>query len=818
MPETPPHPARSTKLADLRAPGLPVSADDLPRIAQLERELEVTKAELRGAIRDPEVSNEEFKATNEKTLSVNEEFHSTNEELLTSKKELQSLNEELTALNGRLQETLERQRTTADDLKNVLYSTDIALLFLDTKFKIRFFTPAVRSMFNIITGDIGRPLADLRSMSADNALAIDAARVLKTLEPVDREIETQAGLWFIRRILPYRAHNDEIGGVVITFTDVTHLKAMGKARETARRQADAANDAKSRFLAAASHDLRQPLQTMSLLHGLLVKVVDTERAKLLVARLEEASAAMSGMLNTMLDINQIEAGVVRAEAVDFPVNDLLDAFRDEFTYHALAQKLSFRVVSCGAQIHSDPRLLEQVLRNLLSNALKYTKTGRILLGCRRQGDTLRIEVWDSGVGIPEQDLSTIFEEYHQLDNKARERSRGLGLGLSIVKRLAIVLNHPLGVRSTVNEGSVFSITVPAASVGAHPQTAGEPRGAGGLIAATLHRTGALLIIEDDPAIRDPLEWALKDAGHRLTMAADGDAALELAAAGMARPDLILADFNLPGGMNGLQAAARLRERFRHPIPVVVLTGAVSTETAGIIAGQNCVRLSKPVKSEILIRAINQLLPGPPRPQAQAAAAGVVIYVVDDDAQLRGAIRELLEADGRTVMDFESSEDFLEAYQPGREACLLVDAYLPRMTGLDLLRRLRADGHALPSIMITGNSDVPMAVEAMKAGASDFVEKPISALDLIAGINRALEQSKDSGKRIAWRENAAAHLACLTQRQREIMDMVLAGHPSKNIAADLGISQRTVENHRASIRKRTGAKSLPALARLALAAV
>jgi two-component system CheB/CheR fusion protein len=140
-----------------------------------------------------------------------------------------------------------------------------------------------------------------------------------------------------------------------------------------------------------------------------------------------------------------------------------------------------------------------------------------------------------------------------------------------------------------------------------------------------------------------------------------------------------------------------------------------------------------------------------------------------------------------------------------------------MSGLDLLHEIRAQGHNLPAIMITGNSDVAIAVQAMKAGALDFLEKPISRADLIASVDRALEKSHDTSKLLAWRSDAASHLKGLTPRQLQIMDMVLAGHPSKNIAADLGISQRTVENHRASIMARTGSKSLPALARLALAA-
>jgi two-component system CheB/CheR fusion protein len=140
-----------------------------------------------------------------------------------------------------------------------------------------------------------------------------------------------------------------------------------------------------------------------------------------------------------------------------------------------------------------------------------------------------------------------------------------------------------------------------------------------------------------------------------------------------------------------------------------------------------------------------------------------------------------------------------------------------MDGIELLRRLHDAGHRLPAIMITGNSDVRMAVQAMKAGASDFIEKPITRDELLASVERALEQSRDSGKLSAWREDAASHVAGLTPRQHQIMALVLAGHPSKNIAADLGISQRTVENHRATIMKKTGSKSVPALARLALAA-
>ena len=809
-----------------RKRGRPTAPGEVPRVAELERELEATRTELEGAIRNLEISNEEQKAANEEALSNNEEYQTTNEELLTSKEELQSLNEELTALNSQLQETLERQRTTSNDLQNILYSTDVATVFLDTDLNIRFFTPATKALFHVIPGDVGRPLADLSSLAADNALLADARTVLQTLAPIEREIEAQSGAWYIRRVLPYRTQDKGVDGVVITFVEITERKHIAEALETAERQAELANAAKSRFLAAASHDLRQPLQTLKLVQGILAKKIKenkNDEALKLVARLDEAAVAMSGMLNGLLDINQIEAGTVHAEMVSFPIKGLLDRLRDEFAYHAQAKLLALHVVSCGLSIHSDPRLLEQMIRNLLANAVKYTKRGKVLLGCRRRKGMLSIEIWDTGIGIPDNELQAIFEEYHQLDNAARERSRGLGLGLSIVQRLGNLLGHRVSVRSHPGKGSVFAIEVMLAPSGTAPQLAHHKDDE---VVEGVRRTAAILVVEDDPDVRELLTFALKDEGHRAIAAPDGIAALKLVARGTVRPDLIVADYNLPKGMDGLQVIAKLREKLHRQIPVIILTGDISTDTLRDIARHDCVQLNKPVKLKDLTQAIQRLLPisqSAPHLHAQhpaeavSAAGPPVIFVIDDDSHVREGIRAVLEEAGHAVEDYPTCEAFLEAYRPGRGACLLIDAYLPGMNGLELLQRLHDAGHRLPAIMITGSADVPMAVQAMKAGASDFIEKPIGPTELVASVERALEQSRDSNKLSAWQEAATNHIAGLTHRERQIMELVLAGHPNKNIAADLGISQRTVENHRASIMKKTGAKSLPALVRLALAA-
>ena len=735
-----------------------------------------------------------------------------------------STTERVTAVNGQLQDTPERQRTTSDDLQNILYSIDVATLFLDRDLNIRFFTPATQSLFSFGPDDVGRPVAGFQLLDPDDTLLLDARTVLKAFTPIEREIESRNGGWYNRRVLPYRTQNRGVEGIVITFTDITERKRVKRALVQAKQQAERANAAKSRFLAAASHDLRQPLQTLHLLQGLLAKVVVEEAAQKLIARFDQTLTGMSSMLNTLLDINQIDSGAVRVEKVTFPIGDLFDVLRDEFACHADDQKVSLHVMPCSLSIHSDPRLLEQMIRNLLSNALKYTKRGKVLLGCRRRNGKLSIEVCDTGAGIPEEELHAIFEEYRQLDNAARERSQGLGLGLSIVKGLGNLLEHRVYVRSHSGRGSVFGIELelPESRIAKQHENdrcVAEPK------SESILTTAEILIIEDDPEVRDLLDHLLKDEGYRTAVARDGAAAIDLVTQGTMPPDLILTDFNLPNGMDGLQVAAKLREKSRRKTPVIVLTGDISTGTSREIALQNCVKLDKPIKLKELTEVIQQLVALPVSVDrvvaSPAKATGTfehpVIFVVDDDRAVREAIRDALEYDGRSVQTYSTCEAFIEAYRPGHEACLLIDAYLPGMNGLELLRWLGHAGHRLPAIMITGDSDVPMAVQAMKAGAWDFIEKPIGHRELLESVENALGQSRNSCKLLASQETAAGAIAGLTPRQRQIMELVLAGHPSKNISADLGISQRTVENHRASIMEKTGSKSLPALARLAFAA-
>lgn len=796
------------------------SPEQVGRIAELERELAETDAELRAQIRDREVASQEQKAINEEALSINEEFQSTNEELLTSKEELQSLNEELTALNSQLQETLDRQRLASDDLQNVLFSTNVGTMFLDAGLRIRLFTPAISSLYNVIASDIGRPLADLRLIAEDPELLADAQRVLDNEATIECEVHAPGDTWFVRRIFPYRAHDSRIEGVVITFADITDRKHVTSALEEAKLEAERANAAKSRFLAAASHDLRQPLQALALLKDFLAPNVTGERAAELMARFDKTLGALSGMLDVLLNISQIEAGAVQPEPVVFPVGEMLGRLHSEFLAVTEARDLSLRFMPSTACVESDPRLLEQMVRNLLGNAVKYTRTGRILMGCRRRGQTLRIEVWDTGIGIEASQLESIFEEFHQVDNPARESGLGLGLGLSIVRRLGWLLRHPVDVRSEPERGSVFAITVPLRKGATHlppppprdpsPETAPKP----------IARPSAIMVVEDDPDLLELVAQMLRDNGHMVSCAPDAAEALRLIGAGAIRPDILLTDYNLPSGQSGVDLLMALRVRLQRPLPAIVLTGDISNIAEAAIADADCIHLMKPVNPAALLRAVESLCPPAPNPvialpPGHTPQVVPVTYVIDDEPHVCEAIRNLLTAHGREVEDFLNAEDFLAAYQKGRPGCLLVDAHLPGLSGIGLLGKLRARGDHLPVILITGDEDIGLAVAAMRAGACDFITKPVGRDALMDSIDRATEQSLGTTIADVAQAEAAICFAALTARQRQVMDMVLAGHPSKNIAADLGISQRTVENHRAEIMHRMDVRSLPELARKVL---
>ncbi len=386
------------------------------------------------------------------------------------------------------------------------------------------------------------------------------------------------------------------GGIASVSTDISELKR-------AREMAEQANRAKTRFLAAASHDLRQPLHAMELFVAALEATVDDEEAHSIIGDLREASNAAGRLLNALLDVSELESGKLEGRFIDFPVQQLLDRMVRVYGPQARERGLSLKMVPSSHVIHSDPDLLERILGNLLSNAVRYTPSGRILLGCRRRSNKLRIEVWDTGLGIPELERQKIFEEFHQLENPARERQRGIGLGLSIVRRLANILGHEIFLHSVRDQGSVFSVELDL--TGKSVDLASPER-------ANISRAKAIpgmtvLVLDDDLQIRKGMIRALESWGWRVMTAANYDEAAQIVSEDPNAIDLVIADYRLPNGCNGVRAGRQLRLLCGRRVPVLVVTADQGEEEMQEIADQGFPALLKPANPEALYAAISDLL-------------------------------------------------------------------------------------------------------------------------------------------------------------------------------------------------------------------
>ena len=383
--------------------------------------------------------------------------------------------------------------------------------------------------------------------------------------------------------------------------------AADRAREVAtqaRESADRANEAKSRFLATASHDLRQPLQTLALLNGALRRMIIHENAEQVLAEQEQAIAAMSRLLNALLDISKLESGAVRPNITDFEVTSLFEGLRREFAAIASSRGLALQVEASAEWAHSDGALVEQILKNLVSNAIKYTPAGRVNIRCVRQGNTVRIAVLDSGIGIPAEQLAYIYDEFYQVGVPANTTRDGYGLGLSIVQRLVKLLNLRLEVTSEVGRGSVFTLVLPvAASQGAAVSlTQSTPTPA---FARHVHEQRVLLV-EDDPGVRDATRLLLAVEGYRVTAVASKAEALRCVREN-GRPDLLITDYHLAGGELGTQVIAALRESLGAQLSAILVTGDTSALVKHMTADPYLRVANKPINADELLMLVTELL-------------------------------------------------------------------------------------------------------------------------------------------------------------------------------------------------------------------
>ena len=559
-------------------------------------------------------------------------------------------------------------------------------------------------------------------------------------------------------------------------------------------------------ITTADHDLRQPLQTLSLLQGILAaREKDPEQHKL-IGRLEEAIGALTGMLNALAAMNQFNAGLVSPVIITFPIGLVVNRLRTELAYHAAARGLEWRVVSSNAAVRSDPQLLGQVLRVLLMDAMKLIARGKVLFGCRRRGRHLVIQIWIGGTGVSAEQQENILKEFHS----RREWSTGVSFVEALVKPLSDRLNLAVKTRSRPGNGLVFSAEVPIESQLA--ETA---------IRRDATSKGTILVVSDDPSVQDALTLLLREMGHEALTATpdDGFATLLRNRSGSMRPEVVIVDFRGASELNG-KVVSSLRWMFGWDIPAIVISDDVSRGEDVDVVSEPCTYLPKPIRPSELAPQVARFLALARRRAAASKrpshdALRQTVFVVDDDAVLRDAVRDVLHHQGQNVEAFSNSESFLEIYNRDRRGCLVIDNQLPGMAGVEVLERLKAEGSTLPSIMITGHGDISTAVRALKAGAVDYIEKPISYESLLTTIERALEIDRGAAEALTRRRELAARIAELTPRERQVMDLVVAGRSSKNIAQILKISQRTVENHRAGIMKRAGAASLPDLIRIVM---
>jgi signal transduction histidine kinase len=395
----------------------------------------------------------------------------------------------------------------------------------------------------------------------------------------------------------------------IIFYAVRQFARAEEVLEERTYQLELANLAKSRFLAAASHDLRQPMHALGLFVAQLrSQMTSTERGRL-VDRIDNAVTGMNELFNALLDITKLDAGALTATIAEFPIAELLGRIGSAFAPVAQEKGLSLVLVPSSAWVRSDPVLLERIVLNLVSNALRYTNAGGIVVGCRHRGAKLRIEVWDTGPGIPPEQHRKIFSEFYRLADAAKTNQAGLGLGRAIVDRLCTLLDHPIELTSTLGKGSRFAVTVPTAAARVTAQPKIEPSSQATLDVA---RGKLVVVIDNDPRVLEGMGGLLRNWGCRVIVAATP----EVAMAGVsdigagARPDLIISDYHLADEQTGITAIAKLRVAYG-AIPAFVMSGDTAPERLRKAQESGHHLLHKPVQPMMLRAMVSRFLKSGP---------------------------------------------------------------------------------------------------------------------------------------------------------------------------------------------------------------
>ncbi|WP_231949216.1 ATP-binding response regulator [Herminiimonas arsenitoxidans] len=411
---------------------------------------------------------------------------------------------------------------------------------------------------------------------------------------------------FVTLAFAQRMYRTQRDSLQMRFENRDLLERLAIEKEAAERSkeaADRSNQAKSQFLAAASHDLRQPVHALSLYVGVLREQTLNAKSRQLVDHIGRATAAMGSLFDGLLNISRLDAGVIRPRLRHCSLTALFNQLQLEYAPQAAAKSLILRLHHASVPaVYSDPVLLDRILRNLVDNAIRHTKRGGILIGCRRRGQFLQVEVWDTGVGIAPADQEKIFMEFHQIGNPERNQNKGLGLGLAIVRRTADLLGHRLTLRSRPGRGSVFTLTLPLFDEkGVHASTTITPP-------ISLHDDApqgkTIFVIEDDEDNLQGVRLLLEAWGYQVVAGASGDEIVQAAANCTDTPALILSDFRLRDHETGIAVIDRLHDEYADDtIPAILMTGDTDPQRLAEASARAWPLLHKPVDAAHLRQVI-----------------------------------------------------------------------------------------------------------------------------------------------------------------------------------------------------------------------
>ncbi|MDH5182961.1 MAG: hybrid sensor histidine kinase/response regulator [Gammaproteobacteria bacterium] len=381
-------------------------------------------------------------------------------------------------------------------------------------------------------------------------------------------------------------HRSSLRSIMLRFENLDLIEEVTKSKE----DAELANMAKSRFLAIASHDLRQPLHSLGLFIDALKYCNSENERKEIYSKLERSQESLTTLFDALLDISKLDADTIDICKQPVSINNLFNKIIREYELEANEKGINISYRPCASCVYTDPLLFERIIQNLLSNAVRYTENGGILLACRMRGDNILIQVWDTGCGIERVNQAVIFEEFKQLHNPERNRSNGIGLGLAIVKRLCILLGHTITLHSIKDKGSVFSVSVPISHIPIQ-----ESKVSPLLVTNEALQNKHILIVDDEIEVREAMTLMLEKWGCKVTQAESFDTVIELLDLGLSRPDVVVSDYRLGEYNTGINVIELLQKHYSSNIPSLLVTGDTAASELEVIQNSSCSVLHKPVK-------------------------------------------------------------------------------------------------------------------------------------------------------------------------------------------------------------------------------